>query len=419
MDLFEISAILLTACAFGSFVNYKWMKLPSSIGLLLLAVGVGLLGILFKKIGLIDTSFIKTFLSHINFKETIFHGMLSFLLFAGGLQIDLTDLKKTKLPIAIMATVSTLISTVIIGFVFYFLANKLGFTNVTLLYAMLFGAILSPTDPIAVLSIIKKMHASKKIETTIVGESLFNDGIAIVFFLTILGLIKATGETGVFNVAGLLVQEVIGGVVFGGFIGWIAYQMLKRIDAYQVELFITLAVATGGYTLAEKLNVSAPLAMVVAGIIIGHHARLYSMSAQTRRYVDSFWEAIDDIFNAVLFFLIGLEMMVIDASITLMVLSGACIFIALAARFISIAIPLAFLKPFYSIKRGTVIILTWGGLRGALSIAMVLSLQTESIIQIFLPCIYFVVIFSIAVQGLTLSKILRLYQMELKKISNY
>lgn len=213
----------------------------------------------------------------------------------------------------------------------------------------------------------------------------------------------------------LLFQGVGGGVLFGMLIGWIAYQMLLRIDAYQVELFITLAVATGGYTLAERLNISAPLAMVVAGIIIGNQGRSHAMSDQSRKYIESFWEAIDEILNAVLFFLIGLEMMVINASVTVFTLGLASILIALVARFISIAIPLTLLKPIYTSKRGTIAILTWGGLRGALSIAMVLSLQQENIKEIFLPCIYFVVIFSVAVQGLTLSKVLKNYKLELKE----
>ena len=415
MNIFDVSAILLTACAFGSFVNYKWIKLPSSIGLLLIAMSLGLIGLFLIKTGLISNYYIEKFLTSINFQEIVFHGMLSFLLFAGALQIHIEDLKTAKIPIAITATVSTLISTIIIGVAFYVLANMLGFTSVTLLYAMLFGAILSPTDPIAVLSIVKKMHASKKIETSIIGESLFNDGVAIVFFLSILELINAKGDTGFFSVLLLLFQEIGGGVLFGMLIGWIAYQMLLRIDAYQIELFITLAVATGGYTLAERLNISAPLAMVVAGIIIGNQGRSHAMSVQSRKHIESFWEAIDEILNAVLFFLIGLEMMVINASVTVFILGIACILIALAARFISIAIPLTLLKPIYTSKRGTVAILTWGGLRGALSIAMVLSLQQNNIKEIFLPCIYFVVIFSVAVQGLTLSKVLKNYKLELKE----
>jgi CPA1 family monovalent cation:H+ antiporter len=325
------------------------------------------------------------------------------------------DYKSTKLPIIITATISTLISTLIIGFAFYILANKLGLIDVTLLYAMLLGAILSPTDPISVLSIIKKARPSKKIETMILGESLFNDGVAIVFFLTILELLKAKSGTSAFYVTELVVQEVGGGIIFGGIIGWIAYQMLRSIDAFHIELIITLAVVTGGYALAEKLKLSAPLAMVVAGIIIGNHGRSSAMSNETRKNLDSFWEAIDDILNSVLFFLIGLEMIVINATITVVILGLACILIALAARFISVAIPLVILKPFYSTKRGTIFILTWGGLRGALSIAMVLSLQAQNIKEIFLPCIYFVVVFSIVIQGLTLNKVLKKYKMEFKQ----
>ncbi|VVC75745.1 Na(+)/H(+) antiporter NhaP [Aquicella siphonis] len=418
MNLFDISAIVLTASAIGSFVNHKWIRLPSSIGLLLLAMGLGFAGIFLQKIGVISNEHIELFLSSINFNETVFHGMLSFLLFAGSLQINIEDLKSAKLPIAMTATISTLLSTLMIGLAFFMLANRLGFENITLLYAMLFGAILSPTDPIAALSIIKKMRASKKIETIITGESLFNDGVAIVIFLTIIEILHSNGEAGFAQAAEFLLLEAGGGIVFGGIIGWIAYRMLLKIDDMHVELFIMLAVVTGGYTLAEKLRLSAPLAMVVAGIIIGNHGRSHAMSDHSRIYLDAFWEAIDEILNTVLFFLIGLEMMVINATAALALLGAACILIALSARFVSIAIPMLFLKPFYKARRGAIIILTWGGLRGALSIAMVLSLQEQSIKAIFLPCIYFVVIFSIAVQGLTFSKILRKYKMELQSSSN-
>lgn len=413
MQVFDVSAILLTSCALGSFVNYKWIKFPSSIALLLLAMGLGLLGILLRTIGLIESYYINEFLSNINFEEIVFHGMLSFILFASALQINIEDLKKATLLVVTTATVSTLISTILIGFAFYILANYLGFSQITLLYAMLFGAILSPTDSIATLSIIKKLSTSKKIETTIIGESLFNDGVAIVFFLTILELINTGKATTVSSMMWFLLLEVGGGILFGVIMGWIAYQLLLRIDDYHVQLFITLAVATGGYSLAGKLNFSAPLAMVIIGLIIGNHGRSNAMSEQIRMYIDSFWEAINEILNAVLFFLIGLEMMVVNVTFTIAILGSYCILTALIARFISISIPLAILKPFHNSNRGTIFTLTWGGLRGALSIAMVLSLQQRGIKDIFLPCIYIVVIFSIAVQGLTLSKIFKKYRMEL------
>lgn len=406
MNLFDISAILLTSCALGSFINYKWIKLPSSISLLLLAMALGLIGILLTKVGIINGNYINEFLSSINFQETVFHGVLSFILFAGGLQINIKDLKESHFPVITTATVSTLISTIIIGIIFFKLANLLGFTQVTLLYAFLFGAILSPTDPIAVLSIMKKMRLTKHLETIIVGEALFNDGIAIVIFLSILEMIKASGAADFSNVSYLLLMEIGGGVLFGLAIGWIANQFLLRVDAYQIELFITLAVATGGYSLAEKLHFSAPLAMVIAGIIIGNYGRYHAMSEQTRRYIDSFWELINEVLNAVLFFLIGLEMMVINATFTLTILGLACIIISLFARFVSIAIPLTLLRHFYKPEPKSLTILTWGGLRAALSIAMVLSLEFTEIKSIFLPCVYFVVVFSIAVQGLTLRKAL-------------
>lgn len=415
MTIFEVSSILLTIAALGSFINDKWIKLPSSISLLLLAMLLGLLGIFLKKIGLISYS-VEQFLSYINFQEIVFHGMLSFLLFAGALQVNIEDFKTTKLPIAITATISTILSTLIVGFIFYYLSQYLGYTQVTFSYAMLFGAILSPTDPIAVLSIIKKMSASKKIETTIVGESLFNDGVAIVLFLSILDLMHNTGTTPISSFLGLILHEVGGGIVFGFILGWVAYQLLLQINASQVELLITLAVATGGYALADHLKVSAPLAMVVAGFIIGNQGRARAMTDHSREYIDFFWEVIDEILNAILFLLIGIEMMAMHVDTTLIILSSFCILIALFARYISLVIPLTLLRPFYKSKRGTIILLTWGGLRGALSIAMVSSLQQNNIKEIFLPCIFFVVFFSIAVQGLTFSKILKKYKMEIHKV---
>lgn len=410
MDLFEISGILLTAAAFGSYVNDRWVKLPSSIGLMLLAMGAGFAGLLLEALGLIDIAPVDAFLHGINFSETVFHGMLSFLLFAGASQIEMGDLRSAQLPVAITATISTLISTVAIGAAFYVLARMIGFPQVSFLYAMLFGAIASPTDPIAVIGIIKKMGAPKAIETKIAGESLFNDGVAIVFYLTLLELISGRTETTLTDAAGLLVREAGGGLLAGWAIGWAARRMLSKVEAYQAELLITLAVASGGYLLAEKLRVSAPIAMVVAGLIIGNRGR-DALSAKKREHIDSFWELVDEMLNAVLFMLIGLEMMVISLDKATAVMAILCIPVALGARFLSIAIPVQLMKPFYAFQRGTTAVMTWGGLRGALSIAMVLALREESMKSVFLPCVYFVAVFSIAVQGLTFGRLLKKYGM--------
>lgn len=410
MNLFDIAAILLTASAVGTFVNHKWIKLPSSIGLLLLAMLLAFIGIVLQRLGFISNYYVSVFLSHIDFKETVFHGMLSFLLFAGALQINMDDLRKMRLPIAITSIISTLVSTFLIGTVFYYLANALGFTSITWLYALMFGAILSPTDPVATMSIVRKKNIAKRLETTIIGESLFNDGIAIVIFLTILELLNPKSSTDISSTIILLVQEIGGGISFGILLGWMAYRMLRSIDSFHIELVITLALATGGYALAEKLSLSAPLTMVVAGIIVGNHGRSTStMSEHSRRNLDAFWEAIDEILNSLLFFLIGLEMIVINPTYMIAWLGAACIPIALLSRFISLIVPLKILHPLLLRKPGSIAILTWGGLRGALSIAMVLSLSEQSIKEIMLPCIYFVVVFSIAIQGLTLSKVLKKY----------
>lgn len=410
MDLFEISGILLSAAAFGSYVNDRWIRLPSSIGLMLLAMGAGFIGLAFEGMGLVDIAPVDAFLGRVDFSETVFHGMLSFLLFAGASQISVNDLRSAKLPIAITATISTLISTLLIGMVFYFLAQAMGFPGVSLLYAMLFGAILSPTDPIAVIGIIKKMNAPKAIETKIAGESLFNDGVAIVFYLTILELIAGRTEPTFTGAMELLLQEAGGGLLIGWAIGWIARRMLARVEAYQSELLITLAVASGGYLLAEKLHVSAPIAMVVSGILIGNRGR-DALSARKREHIDSFWELVDEILNAVLFMLIGLEMMVIKVDRATALLGLLCIPVALSARFVSIAIPVQLMRPFYAFQRGTSAVMTWGGLRGALSIAMVLALTRQDIRTVFLPCVYFVAVFSIAVQGMTFSRLLKKYGM--------
>ncbi len=410
MDLFEISGILLTAAAFGSYINDRWVKLPSSIGLMLLAMGAGFAGLALEAMGLIDIAPIDAFLHGINFSETVFHGMLSFLLFAGASQIEMGDLKSAQLPVAITATISTLISTIVIGSIFYLLAQFAGFSQVSFLYAMLFGAIVSPTDPIAVIGIIKKMGAPKAIETKIAGESLFNDGVAIVFYLTILELITGGSEPTLLKAVELLVQEAGGGLLIGWVLGWFARKMLAKVEAYQAELLITLAVASGGYLLAEKLHVSAPISMVVAGILIGNR-RGDALSAKKREHIDSFWELVDEILNAVLFMLIGLEMMVISIDKATAVMAVLCVPIALFARFLSIAVPVQMMRPFYAFQRGTTAIMTWGGLRGALSIAMVLALREEGMKSIFLPCVYFIAVFSIAVQGLTFSRLLKKFGM--------
>jgi CPA1 family monovalent cation:H+ antiporter len=399
MSLFEITAVLLTAAALGAYINHRWIKLPLTIGLMLLAMATGILGMLGQKIGWIDNTGIQNFLQGINFSETVFHGMLSFLLFAGALQVNLEDLKNAKLPIAITATVSTFASTFLIGTAFYFL------THVSYLEALLFGAILSPTDPIAVLAIIKKLGAPKSIETKIAGESLFNDGVAIVIFLTILELIAEGGQPGLAKTGMLLLQQAGGGLLAGAVIGWIAGQMMQRTNAHHVQLLITLAITSGGYALAENLHVSAPLAMVVAGIMIGNQ----SLSEKAQEQLHSFWGLIEEILNAVLFLLIGLEMMVIKVEGTTALLGLLCILVALSARFISVAVPVHLMKPWYAFTKGTSTLMTWGGLRGALSIAMVLALPNPAIKELFLPCIYFVVVFSIAVQGLTFGKLLEKY----------
>ena len=402
MSLFSLASIVITLVTLLSFVNYKIFRLPSSIGLLMIAMIVSGIGILLKQLNIINDFYINQFLLGINFDETVFHGMLSFLLFAGALQINIEDLKKTKWAVLLTAVVSTALSTLMISALFYILCHFFGY-NLPYIYAFLFGTIVSPTDPIAVSSIIKKSTMSKRLKTTIIGESLFNDGFAIVLFLLTIEVIRGF-DVSPLHVGHLLLLEVVGGLLFGIVIGWIAYQMLQRVQEQQIELFITLSIATGGYALAEQMHVSAPLAMVVAGIIIGNRGRSYAMSDRSRHFIDTFWEAIDEILNTILFFLIGLEMMVLNVSIKIILLGFSCIVIALLSRFLSLALPAWIMAKFYPVKLKTIALLTWAGLRGALSIAMVLTLSANHLKDLFLPCVYCIVIFSIMVQGLSLSK---------------
>ena len=414
MNIFAVSAVILTLSAFGSYFNRKWLKLPNSISLLIFSMLLSLAGLILKQLNFYSFDIIQIFLSKLDFKEIIFHGMLSFLLFAGSMQINFEDLKKSKIAIVVTAIISTLISTFFIGIAFYYTANYLKI-NITWLEAMLFGSILSPTDPIAVLSVIKKMKIPKIIETTIIGESLFNDCIAIVIFLMILELSTPGKQIDSLSIILFILQEIGGGFLFGGFVGMLACKMLSSINDFDTHLLITLSVATGGYAIAEKLGFSAPLAMVIAGLILGNRKKtLHGASQQIRQYLDLFWEAIDNVLNTSLFILIGMEMLVITTTIHLTLLSFACIPIALISRYVSIAFPLNIIKPFHIEPKGTSFILTWGGLRGALSIAMVLSLPSELLRVTFLPCIYYVVIFSIIIQGLTFNRILRTHLKSLK-----
>jgi CPA1 family monovalent cation:H+ antiporter len=406
MTLFQTSALLLSLSALAAFINTRWIKLPQTIGLMAIAL-VGSLALLaLGELGLVPLRTFAAFVSGIDFGDVLLHGMLSFLLFAGALHVDFGDLRRERLPVAILSTLGVVIATFVIGVLFWWGARLIGLP-VSFLTALLFGALISPTDPIAVLGIIKKVGAPKRLETKIAGESLFNDGIGVVVFLTILGVATGQEQASPAGVGLLLVKEAVGGAIIGIGLGWAVYVMLKSVDAYQVEILLTLALVTGGYALAEALHVSAPITMVVSGLFIGNRGREFAMSDQTRERLDAFWELIDEILNAVLFMLIGLELIVIALHPSYFLAGIIAIVVSLVGRVISVGLPIWIMRFRQKFMRGTIRILTWGGLRGGISIALALSLPPGSERDIIIAATYLVVVFSVLVQGLTFGRVMK------------
>lgn len=402
MNITDIIALLLSLAAIFSYINYRFLKLPSAIGLMLIALLMSLGIILLELLGFELRNQAERLIREINFDKTLLHGMLSFLLFAGALHVNLNELIQQKLVIVILATVGVITSTLLIGtFTWWMLAwfeLQLPF-----LYCLIFGALISPTDPIAVLGILKKAGVPKSLEIKIAGESLFNDGIGVVIFLVLLGLITGSGHVEASEVLLLFAEEALGGIVFGLLIGAIAFYMLRSVDQYQVEILTTLALAMSGYALAGAIHVSGPIAIVVAGLMIGNQGRSFAMSDTTREHLDTFWELVDEILNAVLFVMIGLEVLVL-AFVPSHLLAGVlAIPIVLLARFISVGIPVSVLRYFREFSPRVITILTWGGLRGGISVALALSLPQGPERELILTITYIVVIFSILVQGLSIS----------------
>ncbi len=408
MDLFSILAALLTLAALFSYINYRYIHLPTTIGVMLIALVGSLAIVALHEVGIVDLEEpVRVLLSSIDFDQAVLEGMLSALLFAGALHINLNDLAEEKLTIGVLATVGVALSTVIVGTATFFVAGWLGF-ELPFVYALLFGALISPTDPIAVIALLKTAGVPKSLETKIAGESLFNDGIGVVIFLIILELATGHEPVTVAHAAALFLREAGGGALFGLAAGYLAYRMLKQVDNYQVEVLITLALVTGGYALAMKWHLSAPIAVVVAGLLIGNQGRAFAMSDTTREHLDTFWELIDEILNAVLFLLIGLEVLVITLDASIFTMALLAIPIALLARAAAVIIPLFLIRPFRGKnEKGAVPVLVWAGLRGGISVALVLSLPPGEIRELLLGATYAVVIWTIAVQGLTVPWLVR------------
>ncbi len=404
---FDLVAVLLVLAAGLGYVNHRLLKLPPTVGLMALtllgSLMVMLIGLIYPEA---EQQAIQ-FIHGIDFNRAVLQGMLGFLLFAGALHIDLGDLARHKTVIAVLATVGVVASTLIVGGLAWCLLALLGM-KVDLIYCLLFGALISPTDPVAVLALLKRVGAPKALEVTIAGESLFNDGVGVVVFLGLLGGVTDGNGVDVSYLAGLFLREAIGGAVFGLVIGYLAYRLLKSVDNYQVEIQISLALVAGGYALAQALHLSGPIAMVVAGLFIGNPGRQCAMSPTTIEHLDSFWELIDEILNAVLFVLLGLEVLAVPFTGWHLVAGLLAIPAVLLARLVSVAVPVWLLSLRGVLDRATVPVLTWGGLRGAISVALALSLPRDLAERhLILVMTYVVVVFSILVQGLTIGPFAR------------
>lgn len=406
MELFNIIAILITLSSLFGYVNYRFIRLPTTIGLMFISILMSLALIILGCLGLGIEQHWMRLIKSIDFNKTLMVGMLSFLLFAGALHVDINELLKQKWRIGIFSTIGVIISTILIGVSTYFILGWIGL-NLKLIHCLLFGALISPTDPIAVLSILKKAGAPKSIEVQISGESLFNDGIGVVLFIVLMAMAVGKPQITFSNALLLFTEETLGGVILGLLLGWIAYGILKSIDNYQVEILVTLSVVAGGYAFASAINLSGPLAIVVAGMLIGNRGRKFAMSEKTRQNLDMFWELVDDILNSILFILIGLELLIIPLSVPYLVAAVVSIPVVILSRFVSIGLPLRLLtlKGQYDFR--TLKIMTWGGLRGGIAVALALSLPSGFQKDIIITMTYVVVVFSILVQGLTFKYLIK------------
>ena len=407
MNFLQITSLLIVLAGGFGAINHLFLKLPSAIGILVVSLLASfvLLGldVMLPALGIADN--VRGIVTGIDFSEALLEGMLGLLLFAGALHVKLGDLRAQWRVVFLMATLGIALSTVIVGIGFSWL------TGMPILVALVFGALISPTDPVAVLGVLREADLPKALETKIAGESLFNDGVGYVVFLVLVGLAFPHGDAHgaaskpISGAAILFFQEAVGGAVLGIVLGWLTFRVMRRIDDYPLEVLLTLGLAFGGYELAVWLHVSAPIMAVCAGLLIGDVGTSKGMSEQTRTYVAGFWELIDEILNAVLFLLIGFEVFAIAFDDDVLLTAAAAIVLALLARFVAVYVPITLLRPFRSFNTGVVPIMTWGGLKGGISVALALSLPDGEWKPLILTCTYVVVIFSIIVQGLTVAKL--------------
>ena len=413
MTILQIASLLIVLAALFGSINYFVLKLPQPIGILIVALLASIatmaLDMVVPGLGIADT--LRRLVLGIDFSDALLEGMLGLLLFAGALHVKLESLREQAWTVLLMATMGVALSVAVVGLGFSWL------TGMPLIVALVFGAIVSPTDPVAVLGVLRAANLRQSLETKIAGESLFNDGVAYVVFLVLVGLAFPGGSAHGLHVEGdestavnavlLFVREAFGGAALGGLLGWLTFRVMRRIDDYSLEMLITLALAFGGYELAVWLKVSAPIMAVVSGLMIGDVGMKYGMTQRTRDYVNAFWTMVDEILNAVLFLLIGIEVFAVAFQLDGLWVAVASIALALVARLVAVVIPVLLIHPFRNMDEGTIPIMTWGGLKGGISVALALSLPDGEWKPLILTATYVIVVFSIIVQGLTIAPVAR------------
>lgn len=408
MDLYFTFSVLIVLSALFSFINSRFLKLPPAIGIMLLAIltSIGLVGL--NHTVPFFAQYFSGLIAQIDFPGVLMGAMLNFLLFAGAIHVSLQELHKQRMPILILSTVGVILSTFLVGAMMYGMLLYLEI-NVPLIQCLVFGALISPTDPLAVIAILKRAGISKPIETKIAGESLFNDGVAVMLFAILLQLAQGSAVDITFkNVAGLFVQEAIGGVLVGMLLGYVGTQAIKRVDEYQVTVIITVAIVMGGYLVTQFLHISGPLAMAAAGLVIGNYGKRTAMSSTDKDYLDKFWEMIDEILNAILFLIIGLELLLIANIQEYWVIGSLGIVIVLLSRYLSIWLPMWVIPNLGRFDGKTMAVMVWGGLRGGVSVALALTIDSHLNQNLFLAVTYYIVVFSIVVQGLSIGKVIAL-----------
>ena len=415
MELYYTFSVLIVLASIFAYLNLRFLKLPGSIGIMIIAM---LVSVAMRLLG--DSYFPDTtkhffiLIKEFDFNEILMGAMLNFLLFAGALHVNISDLKEQKVPIMVYSTISVVLSAFIISLLLYYIAPLIGI-DIPYVFCLLFGTLISPTDPIVVLGVLKQAKVPKRIETKIVGESLFNDGVAVVMFAVVLKMATDPSfDVSIGSVSWLFAKEGLGGVILGSLLGFVASKTMKRIDDYKVSVLITLSIVMGGFLIAKSLHVSSPLAMVVAGLIIGNYGKKVAMSDVTKDYLEKFWELIDEILNAILFLFIGFELLLLPDLTEQLAIGFIAIFIVLFSRIVSIVLPWKFfgIFRFFGVKsaytKGSLMVMVWGGIRGGVSIALVLSLPDGDYKDLLLEVTYIVVLFSILVQGLTVGNLAKM-----------